>query len=125
MYTVKFISETACIMLMDGNDLLDYEFLNKFRFENNMMYRSEAQKEIDLLLRRNHINNYKHDDSLMELWKNTNVLTVKCHFADGDSFITDINLTPEEAKDYYLNRYFNIGSVEDNMQLCTRIEILN
>lgn len=72
MYTVKFISETACIMLMDGDKYIDSTFINKFRYENNMIYRAETQKEIDLLLKLNSVNNYHYDNSMSVLFEKLN-----------------------------------------------------
>lgn len=53
------------------------------------------------------------------------MITVKCHYSNGDTITTNINLTFHEAKAYYLNQTFNIGSVSDNMQECVHIELLN
>ena len=52
------------------------------------------------------------------------MLTVKVNFADGDYFCTNINATEEEAKNYYVGKVFNIGSVNDNLQECINIEVL-
>ena len=52
------------------------------------------------------------------------MLTVKCFYSNGDTILTDINGTLETAKDYFLGRWFNIGSVEDNMQQCVKVELL-
>lgn len=52
------------------------------------------------------------------------MLTVKINYADGDSTIARINATPEEARAYYVGKLFNLGTVVDNMQRCTGIEIL-
>jgi ribosomal protein L21E len=57
--------------------------------------------------------------------RNRKMLTVKVNFADGDYIITRINATEQEARDYYEGNIFNIGSVNDNMQRCTNIEILH
>ena len=50
------------------------------------------------------------------------MLTVKCYYSNGDTIITGINGTFQDAEKYFLNRVFNIGSVEDNMQKCIKIE---
>lgn len=49
---------------------------------------------------------------------------VKVTFEDGDTISTWINLDFAEAKKYYLNNYFNLGTVEDNMQKAVKIEQL-
>ncbi len=35
--------------------------------------------------------------------------TVKVHFDNGDSLVTDINGTPRSITNYYLGRDFNLG----------------
>jgi len=52
------------------------------------------------------------------------MLTAKVNFEDGDSFITRINATEQEARKYYEGNVFNTGSENDNLQRCTSIEIL-
>lgn len=49
---------------------------------------------------------------------------VRIFFENGDSAITMINGTTEQIEQYYLNKTFNIGTVNDNMQKCIRIEFL-
>ena len=45
------------------------------------------------------------------------MLRVHINFENGDSFTTRFNGTPEEAAHFYkLDRLFNIGIVEDNIQ---------
>lgn len=50
--------------------------------------------------------------------------SVKVTFENGDSFETDFNaeVSREEIKKYYLGKYFNLGSVDDNMQKCINVE---
>jgi hypothetical protein len=48
--------------------------------------------------------------------------TVKVKFEDGNSFITEINLSFDEAKRYYVGNYFNLGTSEDKMCKCTSIK---
>lgn len=48
--------------------------------------------------------------------------SVKCYYENGDIVITRINLSFKEAEEYFLNNIFNIGSVEDNLQKCIKIE---
>ena len=53
------------------------------------------------------------------------MLTVKINYENGDSTVTRINATPDEARAYYVGRVFNVGlGPNDNMQCCTDIEIL-
>jgi len=53
------------------------------------------------------------------------MITVKVSFSNGDHFITRINATFEEAKDYYEGQIFNVGlGPNDNMQRCTGVELL-
>jgi hypothetical protein len=51
--------------------------------------------------------------------------TVKVIFNNGDYLITNINGTKKEVKDYYLNNIFNIGTVEDKMVKCVKLEFIN
>lgn len=48
--------------------------------------------------------------------------TVKVVFANGDYFYTKINGTKEEIENYYVDKYFNMGTVTDSMQKCIRVE---
>lgn len=50
------------------------------------------------------------------------MITVKVTFANGDIITTSINGTFEEANEYYLGKWFNLGPVEDNMQKAISIE---
>ena len=36
---------------------------------------------------------------------------------EQDEFITPINLTPDKARNYYVGRIFNMGTVEDKMMM--------
>lgn len=49
---------------------------------------------------------------------------VRIFFENGDSAITMINGTKEQIEQYYLNKTFNIGTVNDNVQKCIKIEFL-
>jgi hypothetical protein len=51
-------------------------------------------------------------------------MTVKVIYANGDYEYTRINATPAEVQAYYIGKAFNIGSVSDNLQKCTSVEIL-
>lgn len=48
--------------------------------------------------------------------------TFKITFANGNSFNTGFNGNINEARAYYLGNYFNLGSVEDDMQKCVAVE---
>lgn len=51
--------------------------------------------------------------------------SVKVTFDNGDVITTPINGTKKEIEDYYLNKYFNIGSgEEDEMAKVTGVEFL-
>jgi len=50
------------------------------------------------------------------------MITVRCTYANDDTVTTRFNGTFEEAKAYFLNQTFNIGSVEDNMQECVKVQ---
>lgn len=41
-----------------------------------------------------------------------------------DEFITPINLTPDKARNHYVGRIFNMGTVEDKMMMCYAVHIL-
>ena len=51
--------------------------------------------------------------------------TANVTYSNGDSIVTSINGTDEEIKAYFrVGRWFNIGSVDDNMQTVVTCEIL-
>ena len=53
------------------------------------------------------------------------VFNVKCTFKNGDYFYTDFNAkTAEDVGKYYIGRKFNLGTVADNMQVCTKVEFI-
>jgi hypothetical protein len=51
------------------------------------------------------------------------MITVTCHYADGDTTTTRFNGTPGDARAYFVGQTFNIGSVSDNLQKCVSITI--
>ena len=55
--------------------------------------------------------------------------SIKVTFQDGNTLVTDINGTDNEIKDYYLNRQFNLGSrnpdIEDYLVMATKVEFLS
>lgn len=50
------------------------------------------------------------------------MVTIKATFDDGNSIVTRINCTIEEASAYYLGRMFNLGTVNDDMRCCVAVE---
>lgn len=50
--------------------------------------------------------------------------TVKVYLANGDSFVTKINGTPEDAHKYYDGATLNMGTDTDDLQKVEKIEIL-
>jgi hypothetical protein len=49
---------------------------------------------------------------------------VKVYFSNGDTITTMMNGTNEQIKEYYrIGKYFNLGSVNDNMQFVIYLEI--
>ena len=43
---------------------------------------------------------------------------------DLDSFVTPINLSEKEARNYYLGKWFNMGIETDKMMKCYKVDIL-
>ena len=54
--------------------------------------------------------------------KEPNMITIKATFDDGNSIVTRINSTLEDAKAYYIGRMFNLGSVNDDIRRCVLVE---
>lgn len=52
--------------------------------------------------------------------------TVKVTFDNGDEIITDFNaaIGREEIAKYYMNNWFNLGSVSDDMHKAVKVEFL-
>lgn len=51
--------------------------------------------------------------------------TIKATFEDGNYIVTNFNCENlEEAERYYLGNFFNIGAVEDDVQKCIKVELL-
>lgn len=50
------------------------------------------------------------------------MITTKATFDDGDTIITRINGTIEDAKAYYLGSVFNLGATSDNLRRCVFVE---
>ena len=43
---------------------------------------------------------------------------------DLDSFITPINLSEKDARDYYIGKWWNMGIETDKMMKCYKVDIL-
>lgn len=60
MIEIKVIPQTACLMLMNDNELISSKFYNKFKFDNgeidNIQLQQDAQQMINEYLK-THINN--------------------------------------------------------------------
>jgi hypothetical protein len=52
------------------------------------------------------------------------MITVKCTYSNGQTTTTDINGTLEDARNYFLGQYINIGHIEDNVQQCVNVELI-
>ena len=53
------------------------------------------------------------------------MMTLKVTFSDGDELVTRINFrTEQEARNYYIGKTFNTGSISDNMVKAVSVEIL-
>ncbi len=50
------------------------------------------------------------------------MISVKVTFQNGNSLTTSINTDLQGAKDYYINKFFNLGSVDDDMQKAVKVE---
>jgi len=46
----------------------------------------------------------------------------KITFENGDYFTTGFNGNLNDALNYYLNNYFNLGRVKDNMQKAIKVQ---
>lgn len=49
---------------------------------------------------------------------------VKITFDDGQVIITDFNpnVSREEIAKYYMGKWFNLGSIKDDMHKCVKVE---
>ena len=55
----------------------------------------------------------------------TQQITVKVLFEDGDYLTTRINTDLNGAKEYYLNRYFNVGDGGNDLyKKCISVELI-
>ncbi len=51
--------------------------------------------------------------------------TIRVSFSNGDSLVTSINGSDEEINAYYLGNVFNLGTVEDELTVATKVEFIN
>jgi hypothetical protein len=49
---------------------------------------------------------------------------IKVIFADGNYLFTSINGTVEEIRAYYLGKFFNIGTIEDNLVQAVDVQFI-
>lgn len=52
------------------------------------------------------------------------MLKIRIIYNDGTDDYTQINATQSVAEAYYVGKYFNVGTVYDDIKKCIRIEIL-
>ena len=50
------------------------------------------------------------------------MIFIKCTYTNGDEVFTRFNGTLQEAKTYFLDHVFNIGTDRDNLQKCVKVE---
>lgn len=50
------------------------------------------------------------------------MITIIVRFEDGDHLVTRLNGTFAQAQDYYVGRYFNLGTRSDRMVKAVSIE---
>lgn len=50
---------------------------------------------------------------------------IKVTFKNGDYITTKINGTKEEIRSYYIGNVFNIGTMDDNLQVADTVEFLD
>lgn len=53
------------------------------------------------------------------------MIAVKVYLENGDSFVTKMNGTPEDARRYYDGATLNMGTDKDDLQKVAKIEILS
>ncbi len=53
------------------------------------------------------------------------MIAVKVYLENGDSFVTKMNGTPEDAHRYYDGATLNMGTDKDDLQKVAKIEILS
>jgi hypothetical protein len=52
------------------------------------------------------------------------MIFIKVYLETGDYFTTGFNGTFEEAVDYYVDHYFNIGTSNESSIKCVKIELV-
>lgn len=48
----------------------------------------------------------------------------KITLENGDYFVTRMNASFEEAREYFLGKVLNVGTVDDDLQKCVKVEEL-
>jgi hypothetical protein len=83
-------------------------------------------KKLHASLLEDYDNGVIHEHHTALLYKKIQLprITVKCYYENGDTVTTDINATFKQAETYYVGKVFNLGSVNDDMQKCTKIELI-
>jgi len=52
--------------------------------------------------------------------------SIEVKFKDSKyNYLTNVNGTKDEIINYFVGTFFNLGTVNDNMQQCTSIEFIN
>lgn len=51
-------------------------------------------------------------------------ITVRVHTACGNSWVTRINATEEQARAYFVGQWFNLGREEDSMVRVVSLEVV-
>ncbi len=57
MLEIKIVKNTACLMLMKGEEMLDCQFINKFHFDNIMTFEDIKEEARNFALS-NGVNEY-------------------------------------------------------------------
>lgn len=63
-------------------------------------------------------------EKLPEKKEESALRSVKVTLENGKSFVTSINGTDEEIKNYYLHKIINLGIEDDDLQKVERVDIL-
>lgn len=52
------------------------------------------------------------------------MIEVRCTYDNGETIETRFNGTFDDAKDYFLGKYVNVGILLDDVQECISVELL-
>lgn len=117
MNTITFNPETACIMLNneDQTNYVDYAFINKFRYEHDMLEQGEIMNEISNIIERNEIKNVSilpmlktHLESMINEYRE------KGHFTFSSVvMLTDISLFTNN--EYIENKIIKFTDMYENI----------